>query len=826
MINSMLIMIIVSLNIYIKCTPISNNIWTLKQNTGSFQSQDQVQTFNTSGYSIQKQSQTQSFINPYNNGQQIIQQQIQQQNQQFNSIQSQAQHQSINSGNLQPINTLPMINQPNQNDGLQIPIDQTQQPFDSQIYNQPELPSQSQNDVGHSIPDHHQQQEEQSTEIPQEYQDSEIQRTQRIQNETNSQQLDSSPQSDQSQSNVDGLTLVQPPLSEQFRAIQNGENQSSQQSQPGIDSQRQPDSSPQSDQSQSNVDGLTLVQPPLSEQFRAIQNGENQSSQQSQPGIDSQRQSDSSPQSDQSQSNVDGLMLVQPPLSEQFRAIQNGENQSSQQSQPGIDSQRQPDSSPQSDQSQSNVDGLTLVQPPLSEQFRAIQNGENQSSQQSQPGIDSQRQPDSSPQSDQSQSNVDGLMLVQPPLSEQFRAIQNGENQSSQQSQPGIDSQRQSDSSPQSDQSQSNVDGLMLVQPPLSEQFRAIQNGENQSSQQSQPGIDSQRQPDSSPQSDQSQSNVDGLTLVQPPLSEQFRAIQNGENQSSQQSQPGIDSQRQPDSSPQSDQSQSNVDGLMLVQPPLSEQFRAIQNGENQSSQQSQPGIDSQRQSDSSPQSDQSQSNVDGLMLVQPPLSEQFRAIQNGENQSSQQSQPGIDSQRQPDSSPQSDQSQSNVDGLTLVQPPLSEQFRAIQNGENQSSQQSQPGIDSQRQPDSSPQSDQSQSNVDGLMLVQPPLSEQFRAIQNGENQSSQQSQPGIDSQRQSDSSPQSDQSQSNVDGLMLVQPQSSDLFQVSDSLIPNVSNPIVEQHSEFDNSFSSEPTQSLESHLSPDSPLSDQQHQ
>uniref|UniRef100_A0A095A138 Uncharacterized protein n=1 Tax=Schistosoma haematobium TaxID=6185 RepID=A0A095A138_SCHHA len=164
-------MIIVSLNIYINCIPISNNIWTLKQNTGSFQSQNQVQTFNTSGYSIQKQSQTQSFINTYNNGQQIIQQQIQQQNQQFNSIQSQAQYQSINSGNLQPINTLPMIIQPNQNDGLQISIDQTQQPFDSQIYNQPELSSQSRNDVGHSIPDHyHQQQEEQSTELPQESQ--------------------------------------------------------------------------------------------------------------------------------------------------------------------------------------------------------------------------------------------------------------------------------------------------------------------------------------------------------------------------------------------------------------------------------------------------------------------------------------------------------------------------------------------------------------------------------------------------------------------------------------------------------------------------------
>ncbi|CAH8664182.1 unnamed protein product [Schistosoma guineensis] len=366
----MLIMIIVSLNIYINCIPISNNIWTLKQNTGSFQSQNQVQTFNTSGYSVQKQSQTQSFINTYNNGQQIIQQQIQQQNQQFNSIQSQAQHQSINSGNLQPINTLPMIIQPNQNDGLQISIDQTQQPFDSQIYNQPESLSQPRNDVGHSIPDHHQQQEEQSTELPQESQNSEIQRTQEIQNEANSQQLDSSPQSDQSQSNVDDLLLVQPPLSEQFRAIQNGQNQSSQQSQPGIDSQRQPDSSPQSDQSLSNVDGLLLVQPPLSEQFRAIQNGQNQSSQQSQPGIDSQRQPDSSPQSDQSLSNVDGLLLVQPPLSEQFRAIQNGQNQSSQQSQPGIDSQRQPDSSPQSDQPQSNVDGLLLVQPPSSDLFQ------------------------------------------------------------------------------------------------------------------------------------------------------------------------------------------------------------------------------------------------------------------------------------------------------------------------------------------------------------------------------------------------------------------------------------------------------------------------
>ncbi|VDO71813.1 unnamed protein product [Schistosoma mattheei] len=61
---------------------------------------------------------------------------------------------------------------------------------------------------------------------------------------------------------------------------------------------------------------------------------------------------------------------------------------------------------------------------------------------------------------------------------------------------------------------------------------------------------------------------------------------------------------------------------------------------------------------------------------------------------------------------------------------------------------------------------------------------------------------------------------------MMLVQPQSSDLFQVSDPPISNVSNPIVEQHSEFDNSSSSEPTQSLESHLSPDSPLFNQQYQ
>ncbi|CAH8671364.1 unnamed protein product [Schistosoma bovis] len=129
----------------------------------------------------------------------------------------------------------PLIIHPNRNDGLQISIDQTQQPFDSQIYNQPELPSQSRNDVGHSIPDnYHQQQQEQSTELPQESQNSEIQRTQEIQNEANSQQLDSSPQSDQSQSNVDGLLLVQPPLSEQFRALQNGQNQSSQQLQPEI----------------------------------------------------------------------------------------------------------------------------------------------------------------------------------------------------------------------------------------------------------------------------------------------------------------------------------------------------------------------------------------------------------------------------------------------------------------------------------------------------------------------------------------------------------------------------------------------------------------
>ncbi|CAH8678774.1 unnamed protein product [Schistosoma haematobium] len=129
----------------------------------------------------------------------------------------------------------PLIIHPNRNDGLQIPVDQTQQPFDSQIYNQPELSSQSRNDVGHSIPDHyHQQQEEQSTELPQESQNSEIQRTQEIQNEANSQKLDSSPQSDQSQPNVDDFILVQPPLSEQFRALQNGQNQSSQQLQPEI----------------------------------------------------------------------------------------------------------------------------------------------------------------------------------------------------------------------------------------------------------------------------------------------------------------------------------------------------------------------------------------------------------------------------------------------------------------------------------------------------------------------------------------------------------------------------------------------------------------
>ncbi|VDP83196.1 unnamed protein product, partial [Schistosoma mattheei] len=65
----------------------------------------------------------------------------------------------------------PLIIQPNRNDGLRIPVDQTQQPLDSHIYNQPELPGQSRNDVGHSIPDHHQQQQEQSTELPQEYHD-------------------------------------------------------------------------------------------------------------------------------------------------------------------------------------------------------------------------------------------------------------------------------------------------------------------------------------------------------------------------------------------------------------------------------------------------------------------------------------------------------------------------------------------------------------------------------------------------------------------------------------------------------------------------------
>ncbi|VDO70792.1 unnamed protein product [Schistosoma margrebowiei] len=305
-------MIIVSSNIYINCIPVLNNIWT-------FQSQNQVQTFNTSGYSIQKQSQTQTFINTNNNGQQIIQQQIQQQNQQFNSIQSQVQHQSINSGNLQPVNTLPMIIQQNWNDGLQILVDQTEQSLDSQIYNQPKSSSQSRNDVGHLIPDHHQQQQQQSTELPQESQNTEIRRTQEIQNEVNSRQLDSSPHSDQSHSNVDGLTLVQPPLSERFRSLQNGQNQSSQQTQPGVDSQRQLDSSPHSDQSHSNVDGLILVQPPLSERFRSLQNGQNQSSQQTQPGVDSQRQLDSSPHSDQSHSNVDGLMLVQPKSSDLFQ---------------------------------------------------------------------------------------------------------------------------------------------------------------------------------------------------------------------------------------------------------------------------------------------------------------------------------------------------------------------------------------------------------------------------------------------------------------------------------------------------------------------------
>ncbi|CAH8670164.1 unnamed protein product [Schistosoma margrebowiei] len=102
---------------------------------------------------------------------------------------------------------------------------------DSQIYNQPK----SRNDVGHLIADHHhQQQQQQSTELLQESQDSEIQRTQEIQNEVNSQQLDSSSQSDHSQSDVDDFILVQPPLSEQFRSLQNGQNQSSQQTQPGI----------------------------------------------------------------------------------------------------------------------------------------------------------------------------------------------------------------------------------------------------------------------------------------------------------------------------------------------------------------------------------------------------------------------------------------------------------------------------------------------------------------------------------------------------------------------------------------------------------------
>ncbi|VDO70783.1 unnamed protein product [Schistosoma margrebowiei] len=121
----------------------------------------------------------------------------------------------------------PLIIQRNRNDGSQITVDQTQQSLDSQIYNQ----LKSGNDVGHLIPDnhHHQQQQQQSTELLQESQDSEIQRTQEIQNEVNSQQLDSSSQSDHSQSDVDDFILVQPPLSEQFRSLQNSQNQSSQQ---------------------------------------------------------------------------------------------------------------------------------------------------------------------------------------------------------------------------------------------------------------------------------------------------------------------------------------------------------------------------------------------------------------------------------------------------------------------------------------------------------------------------------------------------------------------------------------------------------------------
>uniref|UniRef100_A0A3Q0KNT6 Transmembrane protein n=1 Tax=Schistosoma mansoni TaxID=6183 RepID=A0A3Q0KNT6_SCHMA len=245
-----------------------------------------------------------------------------------------------------------------------------------------------------------------------------------------------------------------------------------------------------------------------------------------------------------------------------------------------------------------------------------------------------------------------------------------------------------------------------------------------------------------------------------------------------------------------------------------------------QQQQQQQPTQETQNEADSphlelSPQFDQSHSNNSNSILVQPQSSEQSQELQDNQDQSSQQLQSEIQQPHQLDLSPQFDQSQSNISDLILVQLNSSKQSREIQDNQDQSLPQLQPEIQQPHQIDLSSQFDQSQSNISDLILVQLNSSKQSREIQDSLNQSLPQLQPEIQQPHQIDLSSQFDQSQSNISDLILVQPQPPGQFQESDSQILNVSKPVVESYSEFDDSQTGEPKQSLEAQLTPDPPLS-----
>ncbi|CAH8680256.1 unnamed protein product [Schistosoma rodhaini] len=309
-----------------------------------------------------------------------------------------------------------------------------------------------------------------------------------------------------------------------------------------------------------------------------------------------------------------------------------------------------------------------------------------------------------------------------------------------------------------------------------------------------------------------------------------LQSLMNPQNQNDD-SQIPVDPTKQSSGSQISNQPESSSQSGTDIDPSLPDNHQQQQQAtelpqESQDSQQQQPTQETHNEADSpqlqlSPQFEQSQSNISDLMLVQLNSSKQSRELQDNQDQSSQQLQPEMQQPHQIDLSSQFDQSQSNISDLMLVQLNSSKQSRELQDNQDQSSQQLQPEIQQPHQIDLSSQFDQSQSNISDLMLVQLNSSKQSRELQDSLNQSLPQLQPEIQQPHQIDLSSQFDQSQSNISDLILVQPQPPGQLQESDSQILNVSKPVVESYSKFDDSQSGVPKQSLEAQLTPDPPLS-----